>query len=179
MRLFPLLFALLLAPALLLVACRGGDDAQPAPAPAPAAQPAPLDSPSFDSDVLLADLSALTRSFFGALARGDGPAVYDLLASETQAQVPQDDVIATAQAVAQATPNPGFVLHGLTILSASPDRAEFLIDGYLTRNGERVGTAEQAQNADPLVAVRQDGRWRLLLDPAFFRVGTAQVEIER
>ena len=69
--------------------------------------------------------------------------------------------------MAAASREPAFVLNGVRSLAIEGDRAVFILDAYITDNGVRAGSEAEVEDAPPLHAVREGGRWRLIPDRLF------------
>ena len=183
-----MLLAALAALAAFLVAgaCGGGEESPPPsipqprpPQPQPPAEtqvepaPAPLD-PAADEQELL----SLARAFFTALIEGDGAALWGLLAGEIQAEFTREQVGKAAQSVAAASREPAFVLNGVRALAIEGDRAVFILDAYITDNVVRAGSEAEVEDAPPLHAVREGGRWRLIPDRLFLTLRDLSLGVE-
>jgi hypothetical protein len=179
------LFAL--ATALLAAAC-GGSDSSPADSssttvadsdPAPAAEDEPAAPPARTEQQDQAEIETLVRDFFEALVGDEPDVVWALISSDLQAQVERSGVEESVALVAAAYDEPGFRFNGFFSFTSDGERAEFQIDGFTTDGGERVGTAVQAAQSEPLHAVYEGDRWRLEPDISLLRLNQTRVNVDR
>ncbi len=166
MRRPPFILPVILVAAAVAAACGGGDNVVFVPPEEDLVPTSARDeaTPARDAAALRAadeqEISDLTRTFFEALAAGDGQRVWSILASDAREGLTLQQVSETALAVAQAFSEPAFILNGLQFLSLEGDEAQFFVDGYFTEAGERVGEQDETPS-DPMRALREDGAWRI------------------
>lgn len=149
----------ILVAAAVAAACGGGDTVVFV-APEEERNAPPVFDPAQQRAADEQEISDLTRTFFEALAAGDGQQVWSILASDAREGLTLQQVSETALAVAQAFSEPAFILNGLQFLSLEGDEAQFFVDGYFTEAGERVGEQDETPS-DPMRALREDGAWRI------------------
>lgn len=149
----------ILVAAAVAAACGGGDTVVFV-APEEERNAPPVFDPAQQRAADEQEISDLTRTFFEALAAGDGQRVWSLLASDARERLTLQQVSETALAVAQAFTDPAFVLVSLQFLSLDGDEAQFFVDGYFTEAGERVGEQDETPS-DPMRALLEDGAWRI------------------
>jgi len=182
--------------ALLIAGCGGGDgstaDSDPPAAssadsssttvadsePSPAAEDEPAAPPALADKQDQAEIEALVRDFFEALIAGDADDVWSLISSDLQSQVERSDVQESVALVAQSYDDPGFQFNSFLSFESDGQRAEFLIDGFTTESGVRVGTAAQAAQSPPLHAVYEGDRWRIEPELSLLRLNQTQVNVD-
>ena len=153
------------------VACGGEESAGEARAPrSERTEEAPRPTLSADDQ---AALGGLVTRFFDQLAVGAAELAWDLLADETRAGMSFGDLRSTAFAVHRAAPG-AFVHDGVRAVDVAGDRVAFTVEGRYTDASLRIGTAEGTLLS--IAAVRERGRWYLLLDPTWFTENRLRVQ---